>query len=196
MRSTVGACLAALVLSGCGGSDDRPDLEASRPTTETNVSTPVETVADRNESAATVPANAAPVPARQRGEIVSRARAAEGAIERWNRGLDACLGSAGEGAAAATCISSAWEQLFDQMRVAQFELLDLADRMDPGACHDALASVVDAVHGFLAGATPLEVVWLDEHQQPPSTFDLESIVDLARPVPARLRDAAATTCSS
>ncbi len=50
---------------------------------------------------------------------------------------------------------------------------------------DALSSALDAVHGFLAGATPLEVVWLDEHQQPPSTFDLESIVDLARPVPAR-----------
>ena len=32
MRCIVGACLAVLVLSGCGGSDDRPDLAASSTT--------------------------------------------------------------------------------------------------------------------------------------------------------------------
>ena len=49
--------------------------------------------------------------------------------------------------------------------------------------------------GFVSGATPTNVVWLDEHQQPPSRFDLETIVDLVRPVPERLRAAAATTCA-
>ena len=160
------------------------------------MSAPADAVGRGVETTAAVPTSVAPVSARQRDVIVTRARVAADAIERWNRDLDTCLGPSGKGDAAATCVSAAWEQLFDQMRVAQSELLDLVDRMDPGACHEALASVVDAVHGFLAGATPLEVVWLDERQQPPSTFDLESIVDLARPVPARLRDAAATTCSS
>jgi hypothetical protein len=35
----------------------------------------------------------------------------------------------------------------------------------------------------------LNVVWLDERQQPPSVYDLESIVDVVRPLPARLRTA-------
>jgi hypothetical protein len=52
------------------------------------------------------------------------------------------------------------------------------------------------VHGFLSGATPTNVVWLDERQRPPSRLDLESIADLARPAPALLSDAVEGTCSS
>jgi hypothetical protein len=63
-------------------------------------------------------------------------------------------------------------------------------RLRPGRCHKALKTVLDAVHGFLSGATPTNGVWLDERQRPPSRFDLESIVD--RSVPARMREAAAT----
>jgi hypothetical protein len=37
----------------------------------------------------------------------------------------------------------------------------------------------------------LNVVWLDEQQQPPTVYDLESIVDVVRPLPARLRVAEA-----
>jgi len=81
----------------------------------------------------------------------------------------------------------AWEQLFKQMYAVQYELLALSDRIGSGACHRARASAIDAVHGFLAGATPLNVVWLDEQQQPPSVYDLESIVDVVRPLAARLR---------
>jgi len=107
-----------------------------------------------------------------------------------------CIGPSGEGDdPAATCTNAAWEQLFDRMYAAHSELLDLIDRMPPGPCHEALASVLDAVHGFVSGATPTNVVWLDERQRPPSRFDLEAIVDLVRPVPERMRAAAATTCS-
>ena len=67
-------------------------------------------------------------------------------------------------------------------------------RVDLG--DDALKSALDAIHGFLAGATPTNGVWLDERQQPPSRFDLESIVDLVRPVPAQMRTVAATACRS
>ena len=80
------------------------------------------------------------------------------------------------------------------MDVAQYYLLRLVRPLAARAT--SRSSALDAVHGFLSGATPTEVVWLDEQQHPPSTFDLESIVDVVRPVPARMRDAAATTCSS
>lgn len=64
-------------------------------------------------------------------------------------------------------------------------------REDDRPDHVVLEGVV---HGYLSGATPTKVVWLDERQQPPSLFDLEAVVDLVRPAPARLREAAATTC--
>ncbi len=81
------------------------------------------------------------------------------------------------------------------MYVAHSGLLSLVDRINAGACHEAVAAVVDAVHGFLSGATPTNVVWLDEQQRPPSPFDLESVVEIVRPVPARIRDAVATACA-
>ncbi len=139
---------------------------------------------------------AAPVSARQRGEIEALATAAADAVSRWDDALAECIGPSGhDDEPAATCTSSAWEQLFDRMYAAHSKLLDIIDHMAPGACHEALGSELDAVHGFVSGATPTNVVWLDEHQQPPSRFDLETIVDLVRPVPQRLRAAAATTCA-
>ena len=94
----------------------------------------------------------------------------------------------------ATCTQAAWEQLFDNVQGAQDALLIRMHSLRAGRCHEALRSALDAAHGFLAGAVPTNVVWLDEQQQPPSRFDLESIVDLVRPVPARMRDAAVTVC--
>jgi hypothetical protein len=82
------------------------------------------------------------------------------------------------------------------MYAVQYELLALLDHIGPGACHEALSSAVDAVHGLLSGATPLKVVWLDDQQKPPNLFDLESIVDVARPAPAQLYEAAAKACSN
>lgn len=175
---------------GCGGSDDPPDLEATAPVTTRE--------APAIESAETAPATgpAAPVPARQRGEIRALAAATADAVVRWDDALAACIGPSGhDDEPAATCTSSAWEQLFDRMYAAHAQLLDLIDRVRAGPCHEALGSELDAVHGFVSGATPTNVVWLDEHQQPPSRFDLETIVDLVRPVPGRLRAAAATTCA-
>jgi hypothetical protein len=81
------------------------------------------------------------------------------------------------------------------MYVAHSELLAIVDRIHAGRCHEEVAAVVDAVHGFLSGATPTNVVWLDEQQRPPSRFDLESVVDIVRPVPARIRDAVAAACA-
>jgi hypothetical protein len=79
--------------------------------------------------------------------------------------------------------------------VAHSGLLSLVDRIDAGGCYAEVAAVVDAVHGFLSGATPTNVAWLDEQQRPPSPFDLESVVDIVRPVPARIRDAVAAACA-
>lgn len=195
MKWSVGVCFVVMLVGGCGGSDDRPDLEAAPPATETAAST------DATDSPSPVtaapPATSTPLPARQRARITAQAADTAAAIERWNAALLACIGPSGEGDnAGATCTQSAWEQLFDAMDVAQYELLRLLNRIGPGACHEALVTVLDGVHGFLAGATPTNVVWLDEQQRPPSRFDLEAIVDLVRPVPTRMRDAAETTCRS
>jgi hypothetical protein len=190
--------LVLALASGCGGSDDRPDLEAASPPAETTASTVAEP--DTPSSVATTPtatAKSKPLPARQQARITAQATDTAAALERWNAALSACISPSGEGDdPGATCTKAAWELLFDAMDVEQYELLRLLNRIGPGACHETLVTVLDAVHGFLAGATPTNVVWLDEQQQPPSRFDLEAIVDLVRPVPARMRDAAETTCRS
>lgn len=80
------------------------------------------------------------------------------------------------------------------MDVAQYQLLRILRPLPAGPCHESLSVVLDGVHAYLSGAMPTKVVWLDERQQPPSLFDLEAVVDLVRPAPARLREAAATTC--
>jgi hypothetical protein len=114
------------------------------------------------------------------------------AVQRWTRTLASCLTPSRKADdPGALCTREAWEQLFKQMYAVQYELLAVGDRIGSGACHRALASAIDAVHGFLSGATPLNVVWLDEQQQPPSVYDLESIVDVVRPLPTRLRVAVA-----
>lgn len=194
MRWRVGLLLVVLLLGGCGGSEDRPDLEALPTTPAESQDTLDGSVATR-PAAVPVPAAPTALPARQRARITTQAADTAAAIERWNADLSACVGPSGAGDnAAATCTQAAWEQLFDAMDVAQYELLRLVNRIEPGACHDALTTQLDAVHGFLAGATPTNVVWLDERQRPPSLFDLETIVDLVRPVPARMREAAARAC--
>lgn len=164
MRWSAG--LVVLLLGGCGGSDDRRDLEAAPTTTEAPAST-LDDPGPTGPAPATplVSASSAPLPARQRGRITARAADTAAAIERWDANLSACIGPSGAGDnAGATCTQAAWEQLFDAMDVAQYELLRLVNRIEPGACHEALATVLDAVHGFRAGATPTNVVWLDEHQ--------------------------------
>ncbi len=190
--------LVLALASGCGGSDDRPDLEAAPPPAETTASTADEAGSPSSVTTApTVSASSTPFPARQRARITAQAADTAAAIERWDAAFSACIGPSGEGDdPGATCTKTAWELLFDAMDVEQYVLLRLLNRIGPGACHETLVTVLDAVHGFLAGATPTNVVWLDEQQRPPSRFDLEAIVDLVRPVPAQMRDAAETTCRS
>ncbi len=144
------------------------------------------------------PTTATPLTASQRDEIRTLAVDAGAAVPRWDEELAACIRPSGDGDgddADATCTRAAWEQLFNQMYVAHYELLALVDRI-AGSCHEALAAVVDAVHGFLsgAGATPTNVAWLDEQQRPPNRFDLELVVEIVRPVPVRTREAMETGC--
>ena len=200
MKTTIALGLLVLALAGCGGSDDRPDLEASSMTTA--VETTPQAVTTTMESApGAVPSTpvgnkAAPTP-RERRVIATQAGVAEAAVRRWEASLDSCVGPSGEGDdTGASCTRAAWDQLFDQMYSVQYELLDLMGPMSRGSCREALASALDGVHGFLSGAVPLKVVWLDDQQRPPAVFDLEAIVDVARPVAGRMRDAAATACRS
>jgi hypothetical protein len=192
--------LVLALLAGCGGSDDRPDLEAS-PTTTALETTPPAVTATMESAPSTVPGapvgNRATATSRERRVIATQAGVAEAAVGRWEAALDSCIGPSGGGDdAGASCTRAAWDQLFDQMYAVQYELLDLMRPMSRGPCREALASALDGVHGFLSGATPLKVVWLDEQQQPQSRFDLESIVDIVRPVPAQMREAAGTACRS
>ena len=191
--------LIVLSLAGCGGTDDRPDLEASPTTINEPVATEPETGAAEETPATTsaTPGAATRLTPRQSRSIPTRADEIEAAVADWDDRLDACAGPTADGDdPAATCTRAAWEQLFDQMDVAQYYLLRLLGPLHGGACHGSLTAALDAVHGFLSGAVPTNVVWLDEQQQPPSRFDLESIVDLVRPVPAQMRTAAATACRS
>ena len=68
--------------------------------------------------------------------------------------------------------------------------------MPRGACHEALAAENDLLRGFWHVAAPLNQAWLDEQQRSPSLFDLEAAVDLVRPVPGRIRDAATSVCAA
>jgi hypothetical protein len=177
-------------VAGCGGGDDRPDLAAPPPPTETSAE-PAPTASQVTDGA-TQPVTVVRAPTRaspgEHARIAEQAVASNAALERWNRALDSCVGAPAKAAdPGGLCAREAWESLFKQMYAVQYELLALSDRIGSGACHRALASAIDAAHGFLAGATPLNVVWLDEQQRPPSVYDLESIVDVVRPLPARLR---------
>jgi hypothetical protein len=201
MRAIVALGLLVLsLLAGCGGSDDRPDLEASSTTTDAETTPPAVTTtmesAPRTVSGTPIGKRAVPT-TRERRVIATQAGVAEAAVARWEAALDLCIGPSGGGDdAGASCTRAAWDQLFDQMYSVQYELLDLMGRMSRGPCRESLSSALDGVHGFLSGAVPLKVVWLDDQQRPPAVFDLEAIVDLARPVAGRMRDAAATVCRS
>ena len=195
MRSIAALCLVAIAFAaGCGGGEDRPDLAAPPPPTETTAepaptTTPVTGGATQSVTAVRAPSR---LPPGEGARIKEQAGDSNAAVQRWNGMLDACLGASGKADdPGALCMREAWEQLFKQMYAVQYELLAVSDRIGSGPCHRALVSAIDAVHGFLAGATPLNVVWLDEQQQPPSVYDLESIVDVVRPLPARLRVAEA-----
>ena len=151
---------------------------------------------ESSSASAGMTSGATPAPrSTQRRRILAQAAFADAAIRRWDGALEACVGRSGNGDdAGASCTRTAWDQLFDQMYAVQYELLAVMDRMRGGPCRERLRGALDGVHGFLSGATPLKVVWLDEHQRPPMLFDLEAIVDVARPAGARMRDALASTC--
>jgi hypothetical protein len=194
MRSPAALGLALLALAvACGESDDRPDLAAPPPqTTETLATVPTTSDAGTATQSVTAVRTSTRLRPGERRRIAEQASAAEAAVEQWNSALDSCLGPSGTAHdPGGTCMRAAWEQLFDQIYAVQYELLALGD-VRAGACHRRLAAAVDAAHGFLSGATPLSVVWLDDQQRPPSVYDLEAIVDVARPLPARLHEVEAT----
>jgi hypothetical protein len=192
VRSAAGLCLVVLALAGCGGSDDRPDLAAPPPTTETLATVPTTTEAAGSSQTVTAVRMSTRLRPGERHRIAEQAGTAATAVRTWNSRLDSCTRRSRKARdVGATCTRGAWEQLFKQMYAVQYELLALSDQIGAGPCHAPLASAIDAVHGFLAGATPLNVAWLDDQQRPPSVYDLESIVDLIRPVPESLRTAEA-----
>jgi hypothetical protein len=116
---------------------------------------------------------------------------------RWDAQLVACLGPTGnDDDSDATCTHAAWGRLVFQVEVAMYYLLEDLRAMPRGTCHDALAAENDLLRGFWLIAGPLDLAWLDEQQRPPSLFDLNAALDLLRPVPARIRGAATTTCVS
>jgi len=140
------------LLAGCGGSDDRPDLEASLTTTQVTTA-PVTTTTEADAALEASARSGIPATTRQRGVIVTQAGVAAAAVSRWERAVGSCVGPSGESDdAGASCTRAAWDQLFDQMFSVQYELLDLMGRLERGPCREALATALDALHGFLAGA--------------------------------------------
>jgi hypothetical protein len=137
-----------------------------------------------------------PLPTAERARIATRADT-RAAIGRWDDELAVCIRPIGEGDDSdATCTHDAWNELVLQVEVAMYYLLDDLRAMPRGACHDALAAQNDLLRAFWHGAAPLNQAWLDEQQRPPSLFDLRAAVDLVRPVPGRIRDAATTVCAA
>ena len=187
----------AVAVTGCGGSgDDRPELAAAELATPT-VETSVPEVAPSGASSS-VPSRMryGPLPPRQRQQVGKQAGATAAAVRRWDAMLAACIGPSGDGDDDdATCTHAAWEQLVDQVEIEMYYLLEHLRGMPRGSCHAALRAENDILRGFWHGAAPLDLAWLDEQQRPPSRFDLEAAVDLVRPVPGRIQDAAATVCA-
>jgi len=122
----------------------------------------------------------------------------DAAVRRWDEELAACVGPSGDGDDPdATCTHGAWEQLVDQVEVEIeiYYLLEHLRAMPRGPCHDALRAENDLLRGFRHGAAPRDLAWLDEQQRPPSRFDLDTAVDLVRPVPGRIREVVTTLCA-
>jgi hypothetical protein len=191
-------CVAfGVAVAGCGGSgDERPELAAAEqatPTVETS-----EPEAARSAAPNSVPSQvrSVPLPPSQQREVGKQAAGTAGAVRRWDAALAACVGPSGDGDDAdATCTHAAWEQLVDQVEIEMYYLLEHLRAMPRGYCHEALGAENDILRGFWHGAAPLDLAWLDEQQRPPSRFDLETAVDLVRPVPGRIRGAVTTVCA-
>jgi hypothetical protein len=198
--SLVTVVAATLVTVGCGGGSDESPEAATTTSTTVPAAAPAER-AKPNVATGTSPRAVAAGPIRlprsERARIVARASDTQAAIRRWDDGLAACVGPTGEGDDSdATCTHGAWGELVSQVEVAMYYLLNDLRTMPRGACRDALAAENDLLRGFWLGAAPLNQAWLDEQQRPPSRFDLEAAVDLVRPVPGRIRDAATSVCAA
>jgi hypothetical protein len=198
----VAVSIAIALVAGCGGNDSRPEVAVDPATPErttsrsTSTSTSTSSPQTAGGDAPIASSVSTSLPATQTRAIAGHAADTASALQRWDRELAACIGPSGDGDdAEATCTRAAWEGLFRRMHGVHGGLLDILAGIAVGRCHEALGTAVDAVHGFLAGGTPTNVVWLDEQQRPPSRFDLDTLVDLVRPVPVRMREALATACS-
>lgn len=183
--------------TGCGGNgDERPELAGAEQATSTVATPAPESAPSAAPNSVSSEVHSVPLPPMQRHEVSKQARDTAAAVRRWDTALAACLGPSGEGDDPdATCTHAAWEQLVDQVEIEMYYLLEHLRAMPRGSCHEALGAENDILRGFWHGAAPLDLAWLDEQQRPPSRFDLETAVDLVRPVPGRIRDAVKTVCA-
>ena len=191
------AALAAVLLAGCGGGDDRPDLAVSGSPQPIETTAPASSASSTAQGETPTAASSQPIQLRatQRREIRARATETATAISRWDREFTDCVGPNGDGDDSdATCTHKAWEQLVDQVEIEMYYLLEHLRAMPRGPCHDALAAENDILRAFWHGAAPLDLAWLDEQQRPPSRFDLDSAVGILRPVPRRIDEAVGTVC--
>ena len=190
---------ATFVATGCGGggSDDSPDVAITTQQTEGPAPTAPAPAVSGTTSASVSSGPRRPLPTAERARIATRAADTQAAIGRWDDDLAVCIGPTGKGDDSdATCTHEAWNELVLQVEFAMYYLLNDLRAMPRGACHDALAAQNDLLRAFWHGAAPLNQAWLDEQQRPPSLFDLRAAVDLVRPVPGRIRDAATTVCAA
>ncbi len=190
---------ATYVSTGCGGGnrDESTDVAITTQQAEGAVPTTPAPTAVSGTTSAPVSPRPRPLPTAKRARIATRAADTQAAIGRWDDKLAVWIGPTGEGDDSdATCTHEAWNELVAQAEVAMYYLLNDLRAMPRGACHDALAAQNDLVRAFWHGAAPLNQAWLDERQRPPSLFDLRAAVDLVRPVPERIRDAATTVCAA
>ncbi len=175
--------------------DERPELAAAEQATPAVETSVPEAATSESSSSVSSPVRSVPLPPRQRQEVGKQAADTAAAVRLWDTALAACVGPSGEGDDAdATCTHSAWEQLVDQVEIEMYYLLEHLRAMPRGPCHEALGAENDILRGFWHGAAPLDLAWLDEQQRPPSRFDLETAVDLVRPVPGRIQEAVTTVC--
>jgi hypothetical protein len=199
LLALVAIVVVAFVSTGCGrgGSDDSPDVAITTQQAEKAVPTTPAPAAASGTTSAPISPSPMPLPTAERARIATRAADTQAAIRRWDDELAVCIGPTGEGDDSdATCTHEAWNELVLQIDVAMYYLLNDLRAMPRGACHDALAAENDLLRAFWHGAAPLNQAWLDEQQRPPSLFDLRAAVDLVRPVPERIRDAATTVCAA
>lgn len=186
-----------VAVAGCGDrGDERPELAAAEQATWIVETSVPEAAPSGASSSVSSQLRSVPLPPRQRQELGKQAADTAAAVRRWDTALAKCGGPSGDGDDSdATCTHAAWEQLVGQVEIEMYYLLGHLRAMSRGPCHDALGAENDILRGFWHGAAPLDLAWLDESQRPPSRFDLETAVDLVRPVPGRIRAVAATVCA-